>query len=432
MFHQFHKKMTFLYTLTTGIILTLVLLIILFYNEKRITVKNEESFQTNIWTTISKLQTERSISHSWLSQMESENDLIIHIEENNIPLLYRGSWTPSTDRDTLIRRAKKTAEKNRIDTSVRPVSSDTQQSELFQIQGEHHDSYQGVVIKFPTSFGYQSLILLHSLEPTQNTLVYQRLFFTLLDVLGIFALFFVSWNFVKKSLRPLEETKEKQDAFFAAASHELRSPITVIQASANAISTTPTKALHLSANILSECRRLSKLVEDMLTLTLSNTSGWSANLAPLDMDTLLLDLFESFEPICKEKGLSLSLSMTDEPLPVILGDRERLMQLLTILLDNAVSHSNADTNSNIVIDTERSHHTISILIIDHGIGIPDEKKTLIFDHFYRADPSRGNKSHFGLGLGIALELSKLHRGNLTVSDTEGGGCTFRLALPISF
>lgn len=428
MFHQFHKKMTFLYTLTTGIILTLVLLIILLYNEKIMMVRNEENFQNNIWTMVSKLQTDRSISHSWLAQMESENSLIIHIEENGTPLLYQGSWTPSTDRNTLIQKAKNRAKENNIDTAIVPVSSDVQQSDLFSIQGEHHDRYRGIVIKLPTSGGYQSLILLNSLQPLRRTLLQQRILFILLDILGIFALFFVSWNFVKKSLRPIKETKEKQDAFFAAASHELRSPIAVIQASANAISTTPTEAEHLSSNILSECQRLSRLVEDMLTLASANTSGWSARLEPLDMDTVLLDVFESFEVICKEKGISLSLHLPTEPLPTVLGDRERLSQLLTILLDNAVSYSKADCN--IALEAQSSHRTICISVIDHGIGIPDEKKALIFDHFYRGDTARRDKSHFGLGLGIAAELTRLHKGKLTVSDTEGGGCTFCLMLPV--
>lgn len=427
MFHQFHKKMTFLYTLTTGIILTLVLLIILLYNEKIMMVRSEESFRNNIWTMVSKLQTDRSISHSWLAQMESENNLIIHIEENGIPLLYQGSWTPSTDRNTLIQKAKEEAEENSVDTTIIPVSSDVQQSELFRIQGEYHDLYQGIVIKLPSSSGYQSLILLNSLKPLYHSLAQQRFLFILLDALGILSLFFVSWNFVKKSLKPLKETKEKQDAFFAAASHELRSPIAVIQASANAISTIPSEAKQLSSNILSECRRLSRLVEDMLTLASANTSGWSANLETLDMDTVLLDVFESFEVVCKEQKISLSLHLPTEPLPAVLGDRERLLQLLTILLDNAVSYSKE--HSSIVLEAQSSHHTVCIRVIDHGIGIPDEKKALIFDHFYRGDTARIDKSHFGLGLGIATELTRLHRGRLTVTDTEGGGSTFQLTLP---
>lgn len=438
MLHQFHKKMTLLYTLTTGIILSCVLLVVLIYNEKLMNLRNEEAFQSGIYSLVSALRSDRRLSHSWLAQMEAENDFIIHIEENGTPLLYEGSWTPATKRKLLIQRAKEAASKNNINTSVAPVSSDIQQSDIFQLTGDAHDHYQGIVIKLPTSKGFQTLVLLHSLQPLYHTRNVQRCLFLLMDVLGILALFLVSWNFVKKSLKPIQENKKKQEAFFAAASHELRSPIAVIQASANAITADASKSSLLASNILSECHRLSRLTEDMLTLSQGGLADWSVHLSALDLDTLLLDLYESFEPICKEHKIPLSLALPDTPLPAISGDRERLLQLLTILLDNALSHSQKNdpaasqkTVNQIIIQADSLSRCVEIQIIDHGIGIPDDQKPLIFDHFYRGDASRGSKAHFGLGLGIAMELARLHHGSLRISDTPGGGATFHLTLPYS-
>lgn len=438
MLHQFHKKMTLLYTFTTGIILSCVLLVVLIYSEKLINLRNEENFQSEVWTLVNTLHSDHKLSQSWLAQMETENDCIIHIEENGTPLLYEGSWTPATQRNILIQKARDLAARNSINTSIAPVSSDIQQSEIFHLTGDAHDHYQGIVIKLPTSKGFKTLILLHSLKPLRHSQILQRCLFILLDVLGVLALFFVSWNFVKKSLSPIQENQKKQEAFFAAASHELRSPIAVIQASANAITADSSKAPHLASNILSECHRLSRLTEDMLTLSRSNLSGWSVGLEELDLDTLLLDLYESFEPICMERKIPLSLSLPDTSLPAILGDTERLLQLLTILLDNAVSHSLENDSSTeqissnqIIIQAVSLSRGVEIRIIDHGVGIPDAQKSLIFDHFYRGDASRGDKTHFGLGLGIAMELAGLHRGELKVSDTPGGGATFHLILPCS-
>lgn len=428
MFHQLHKKLTLLYTLTTGLILTIVLIVLLLYGEKLLLANSREEFQMNTLTLVNHLQSNHLISHSWLAQMEAENNLIIHIEENGTPLLYRGSWTPDTDRGSLIQKAKNLAAKYNIDTSITPVSSGVQQSELFQLRGSSRDLYQGIVIKLPNPSGYRSLVLLQSLQPVRRTVMRQRLLFALLELLGILALFLVSWNFVKKSLRPLKENKEKQDAFFAAASHELRSPIAVIQASANAIPANSAQADRLCANILSECKRLSRLIRDMLTLASSDSFGWSMHPEPIDMDTLLLNVYELFENLCIEKKIPLSLSLPEESLPTVMGDRERLLQILTILLDNAVSYSE---KGGICIHAHAVHRFVCIKIIDHGIGIPDTVKPYIFDHFYRADHARGDKSHFGLGLGIALELTRLHKGRLTVSDTEGGGSTFQLLLPCS-
>lgn len=440
MLRQFHKKMTLLYTLTTGIILSCVLLAILLYSEKLMRLRNEETFQNGIWTLVTALQYDHALSHSWLAQLEAENQFIIQIEENGTPLLFKGAWQPDTDREELIQAAKNSPSASSVNTTFAPLSSDIQQSNLFQLTGKNNDRYQCAVMKLPAAKGYVSLVLLHSLQPLQRAIFRQRCLFALLNLAGIVALFAVSWLFVKKSLRPIQQNKEKQDAFFAAASHELRSPIAVIQASAEAARQNPQKAPRLSSNILSECHRLSRLTEDMLTLARANTPGWSANLAALDVDTLLLDAFEAFEPICHASKLPLHLDLPDAPLPTVAGDRERLLQLLSILLDNALSHSpdtgqqpyeNSRTSyAAITIRARLARHKIEIQIIDHGIGIPDEQKSVIFDHFYRGDKSRGDKTHFGLGLGIASELARLHRGKLSVHDTEGGGATFLLVLPV--
>lgn len=434
MLHQFHKKMTLLYTSTTGIILSCVLLSILLYSEKLMRIQNEETFQNVIHTLVTAVQYNHSLSHSYLAQIEAENHFIIHLEENGAPLLFKGAWEPDTDRKELIQAAKNSPAASSINTEFAPLSSDIQQSNIFKLTGKNNDRYQCVVMKLPAKQGYISLVLLHSLNPLQSAILRQRCLFALLGIAGILALFTVSWLFVKKSLRPIQENKERQDAFFAAASHELRSPIAVIQASAEAAIKEPEKASNLFSNILSECHRLSRLTEDILTLARANTPGWSAELTALDVDTLLLDTFEAFEPICKDLALSIRLDLPDDPLPTVAGDRERLRQLLSILLDNALSHS-PDTDStasydDIIIKARLVRNNVEIQIIDHGVGIPDNQKPFIFDHFYCGDQSRGDKSHFGLGLGIASELAKLHHGKLSVSDTKGGGATFLLTLPV--
>lgn len=428
MLHRFHRKITLLYTLTTGIILTLVMAMILIYSEKLLAVKNEEHLQDNILTLVSKLQSGDVISYSWLSQMEADNDLIIHIEDNGVPLLFRGSWNPLTRRSVLIRRAKEYAAKNHVDTSITPVSSGISQTDIFQVRGDSRDVYQAIVITLPFAGGYKSLVLLSSLQPIHRTILKQRILFIVLDIVGILALLIVSWYFTGRILKPIRESKEQQDSFITAASHELRSPIAVIQASANAIVASPSEAEHMAGNIMSECDRLSRLVQDLLSLASADTASWSVKLCPTDVDTLLLNVYEAYENVCLEKNISLLLSLPDESLPTILGDRERLLQLLIILIDNAITYS--DSGSSINIAAEASRYTMSISVIDHGIGIPDEKKGLVFHRFYRGDKSRNDKSHFGLGLSIATELAKLHKGSLSVKDTVGGGCTFTLKIPL--
>ena len=427
MFHSLQRKMTLLYTFTTGMILTVVVIAVLLFSEQLLKEKSVEAFQSSILTITSKIQSDSSVTHSWLSSMEADNNLIIHLEDNGTPLLYRGSWTPPTDRELLVQKAKETARKENVDTSITPISSSMQKTKIFRMYGEDHDLYQGIVIKYPSHTGYISLILLNSLASIQRTVFHQRLFFILLDILGIAALFFVSWKFTGKSLEPIQENQKKQTEFIAAASHELRSPLAVIQASAEAILQVPAQAEHLTQNICSECKRMSRLIQDMLSLASADASSWSIHPEALDMDTLLLDTYELYETICRDKQITLSLLLPEQPLPSIQGDRERLLQLLSILLDNAVSYSGQ--HSTISLQAEETKHSLSIAVIDHGPGIPDSEKALVFERFYRTDKSRNDKSHFGLGLSIAQELAHLHKGNLSVSDTEGGGCTFILKLP---
>lgn len=428
MLHRFHKRMTILYTFTTGIILTAVMAVILIYSEKLLLVKSEEHFQDNFLTLVSKIQSGDIISHDWLSQMETDNNLIIHIEDNEIPLLFQGSWISSTDRAVLVQRTKEQAAQNHVNTAINPVSSGMQQTDLFRIQGDNHDAYHALVVTLPFDSGYKSLVLLGSLQPVHQAVLHQRVFFIALDIFGILALLVVSWFYTGKLLRPIQDSKEQQDSFIAAASHELRSPIAVIQASAGAITSNPNEARLLAGNILSECRRLSRLVQDLLELASADTASWSVEFCPVDVDTLLLNTYEAYENICLEKNITLTLSLPDDALPTVLGDKERLLQLLTILIDNAVTYSESD--SSICIAAKSSQHAVLISIIDHGVGIPDEKKELVFHRFYRADDSRNDKSHFGLGLSIAAELAKLHKGHLSVTDTSGGGCTFTLKLPL--
>ena len=139
-------------------------------------------------------------------------------------------------------------------------------------------------------------------------------------------------------------------------------------------------------------------------------------------------LYEAYEPICRKKSIHLDLNLDVESYPQIYTDQERVFQVLSIFLDNAVSYSKE--NSNIEILTSQTSKEFTFLVVDHGCGIAEKDKPFIFDRFYCADKSRTNKAHFVLGLSIAKELAKMLSGKIGFSDTSGGGTTFFLTLPI--
>lgn len=146
------------------------------------------------------------------------------------------------------------------------------------------------------------------------------------------------------------------------------------------------------------------------------------------MDTLFIETWETWLSPCRKKGITLNIKLKEESYPKVPCDKERISQVLGILLDNANSYAPPGTS----IELEAIDHNkqFNFSVIDHGPGIPDEEKAKVFERFYRGDPSRSDKNHCGLGLSIAREIIKLHDGNIEILDTPGGGCTFRVSLPI--
>lgn len=164
------------------------------------------------------------------------------------------------------------------------------------------------------------------------------------------------------------------------------------------------------------------LIQDLLVLAAADSRRWNLAKENLDADTLLLDVYETFEPLCRQKKTALHLELPDEELPRIFCDRNRVIQILTVLLDNALSYTRE--GGQIDLKVSSSSRYICYAVADHGKGIPDEEKPFIFDRFYQSSRARDQKEHFGLGLSIARELAKLHKGELTVQDTPGADVPF--------
>ena len=120
---QLHRRLTALYTVTTGLILTAVILGVLAVGTREFQKKNLENFQNTLLTITSRLQSGGTIDCTWLARMESAGKLIIHVEDNGRPLLYKGAWTPPTARQELIAQAIKKAEEEKVRIDMRPVSS---------------------------------------------------------------------------------------------------------------------------------------------------------------------------------------------------------------------------------------------------------------------------------------------------------------------
>lgn len=429
MFNTLHRRLVWLYTMTTGMILTMVLGGVLLFSIRDADRRLEEQFKSDFLTVLSQLQSASSVSHSWLAQMEGSHRLIIHIEENKIPLRFSGAWTPPTGRQELIAHSLELAGHEGISLSSPPVSAAISQTSVMKLAGREGDRYYAMAAAISTRKGVMGISLLGQIPPVMQRIHPLPLFLCVLEFAGIAGLLLVSQRFVGWSLRPVEESRKRQAQFIASASHELRSPLAVLRSSLDACQRTPKERDSLYPVMERECRRMSRLIDDLLLLASTDAGSWSLTVKPFDMDTLLIDIYETWLPLCRDAGVTLELKLPADSLPVISGDAGRLGQILSILLDNALRFTPAGKSIGIKVQTDSLLHRLDIRVWDEGCGIADADKSCLFDRFYQADASRHDKAHFGLGLSIAKELAELHHGELTVGDHEGGGAEFLLRLP---
>jgi OmpR-family two-component system manganese-sensing sensor histidine kinase len=422
------RRLVFLYTFTTGLILTGVLILILLFSRLQLLKSKRENFQNNYFSISKNVQIDNVISHLTLSEFEVKNNLIIHIEENGIPLKYEGAAKYQTKRNILIEKIKKLGLKDNINTNIRPSSTSELKSKIYKLKGEKKELYYGAIFMVPTQRGYRTLVILQYISQSLFHQYGYGILFLLLDAMEICSCYIISRWVVGKSLRQVEESRRRQNKFIAAASHELKSPLSVIQANASALRIEPERTEQFTKGIEAECRRLKCLIEDMLLLAMADANSWDISKESVDMDILIIEMYDLYYSLFKQQQKELKLELQDEMLPKIKGDTLRIRQIIAALIDNALTYT--DAGSTVILKSYTKKSQLWIEVIDNGKGIKLENKSEIFERFFREDTSRNNKSHFGLGLSIARELVTLHGGNITVEDTIGGGATFKFYLPV--
>lgn len=430
MLKKFRRRMTLLFAVTTSLILTVIFLVIWVYQSHLYMAQAENLFQNYLLELSSRLESDTRFSDAWLAEMEADNRLIIHIEENGYPLFFSGSWTPATDRDKLIETVTEKAAKQNVDFSLPLLSGAMKKTDVLTINGDNGDVYQAVALQISGKENSKFLVLLRDITYLGTEKIKMGIFFLLLDLAGFGALALTASLILKRAMEPIARYQRQQTDFISAASHELRSPLTVIGTSASVIEENPAQASSMARLISQECRRAGKLIRDLLLLASSDSGTAVREPEEVEADTLLLRLFESFEPVCQEKGISLKLHMPDDILPPVLSDSAYLYQILTIYIENAMAYGCPPDGQKPVIklSARQSGNHVTLSVADNGPGVPDDKKEDVFRRFYREDPSRSQKEHFGLGLSIASELARNIKCRLTIKDVPEGGAEFCVVL----
>lgn len=282
----------------------------------------------------------------------------------------------------------------------------------------------------PKTNGILSVLIFYDLTAARRAVTAQRLSFAAADfgVLLLLVAFF--YLFTGRMLHPLAENNRRQTHFVASASHELRTPLAVILSGAEALEKCESaeKKSHFGLLIRQEGRRMQRLLSDMLLLAGSDANSLSLCPARCQPDELLLAAYEKYELLAADKQISLSMRLPEDDFADIYCDGDRILQLLSILLDNALSYTPSGGSVTLALDVDTNAALTIFRVIDTGCGISAEEKPHIFDRFYRAEHSRTDKEHFGLGLCIAKELAEAHRGKIFVTDNPGGGACFSVAL----
>jgi signal transduction histidine kinase len=280
---------------------------------------------------------------------------------------------------------------------------------------------------------------------TDQDRVLEQLLMGLLVLSGASALVLgaASWLLAGRSLKPAQQAWERQQAFVANASHELRAPLTLMRANAEvalrrahaapvavgvgrgAGSSADGEQRALLQDIVQEADHMAMLVDDLLLLSRLDAGRLHLQKQPVDMAELLEEVRRHVSALAEQLGVAVVVEGAGG---TVHGDPTRLRQVLLILLDNALRHTPA--GGRVALSARPDGHNVRVAVADTGEGIPSEHLPHVFERFYRADSGRGEESGgSGLGLSIARGLVEAHHGHIAIDSEQGKGTTVEILLP---
>ncbi|MEG0825262.1 MAG: ATP-binding protein [Oscillospiraceae bacterium] len=229
------------------------------------------------------------------------------------------------------------------------------------------------------------------------------------------------------------KTEELRREFVANVSHELRTPLTNIRSYTETLAEsnddlTPEQRQNFLGVILSESDRMTHIVQDLLTLSRFDSGRNELTLAPFSFADAVQDIQSAVLLEAQKHNHTLTLDLAKR-IPQVMGDRERIMQVMMNIVSNSIKYT--PDGGHIDITAGRAGDIVFFQVTDDGIGIPDADRSRIFERFYRVDKARSRESGgTGLGLSIAREIVLRHQGTLALVDREGPGLTLRMELLI--
>lgn len=401
MLQKLRNKLTLLAAALTGSVVVAVCIVSFLLIRDQYANSRYVAFQIAAESVYTQWSLEDRLSAAWLQSTMEANDAEIVLWENGVPLDYGLADLPRAQ--TLRAHAPK--------------------EDGYFTQGSDLCAW------FSLEYGYGSrqILVWQDTEPEQAYFLKIGLLFVGIALLSLAAVAGLCYLVAGKAIGPVQEAMERQEQFVAAASHELRSPLTTIRTGFALLKTEPESERHLTL-MRREAERMSRLIDELLILAGGGSLRRNFRPEAIEPDTLLIDFADTQTALAEKQRLYLELDLPGTAVPPIRADADRVRQMLAILTDNALRYAPKGSAVTLRLRLREKHCCLSV--IDRGPGIPDSEKKRVFDRFYRGSVSRSDPDHFGLGLSVARELAQVHGGSVTLADTPGGGATFTIWLPL--
>ncbi len=255
-----------------------------------------------------------------------------------------------------------------------------------------------------------------------------------IGLLGILGALLVTLFITRRALVPIREAFETERRFVADASHELRTPVSIIRASAEILEReglVDAAGKPLVDDIVGETDRMGRLVGDLMALASAQAGAIAMDFQPVKLDPYFEDIARRSASIADSRAIHFEAEADDTGSSRwVRADRDRLDQLLLILVDNAFKHAPSDGHVRLHLGVDAARRVATISVADDGPGIRPEETDRIFEPFERLATKRGSGDGAGLGLAIARQLARRHDADLSVESPPGEGATFRLRLPL--
>lgn len=286
----------------------------------------------------------------------------------------------------------------------------------FELDDSH---WAYMVLKRPWGFAISFV------DMTTHKQVLDRLILTFLLVSAIMLviIYFISTFLTERSIKPIKASFDKQKQFISDASHELKTPLAVIQANVDVLLSKPDESSQKWLEYIKcEVERMGHLTKDLLYLTqVDGAEDQQLMRTTFNISERLENILLGLEAVAFEKNLNLDYKLS--PDLEMHGNAEQIAQVMMILFDNAIKYT--PPGGEMAIDLSKSAHHITLTVTNTGEGIAKEDLPYIFDRFYRADKVRSREnSSYGLGLSIAKTIVEQHNGKITCESVVGEKTTF--------